>query len=386
MADVAPRGIRLAASLNLLILTLANSAPGHLLATELGIKGTQFTINQTPTFLYGISYYGGLGAPQEFAHQDLDDMQRHGFNWIRVFANWTAFGADLSAVNVSDGNPRQPFFDRLRWLITECDRRGMIVDVTLAKGDGIFPARLATLDQHREVVTTLVKTLQTYRNWYLDLANERNIRDKRFSSPEDLGRLRDEVKQIDAQRLVTASNGGDMTSDDLRGYLETARVDFITPHRARDPDSPGQTERTTRQLLEWMKGFRRTVPVHYQEPFRRGYSNWQPQAKDYVDDAIGAKVGGAAGWCFHNGSQKDAPNEKPRRSFDLREMRLFDQLDDEERKAIGELQMTFLPKLALFRPFGHGQFPHAVNNSSSIYAPTCDAPGIFASRRGGYRP
>ena len=350
MADVAPRGLWFAASLNLLILTLANLTAGHAIATELGIKGTQFTINQTPTFLYGISYYAGLSAPQEFARQDLDGMQRCGFNWIRVFANWNAFGADLSAVNVSDGQPRQPFFDRLRWLITECDRRGMIVDVTIAKGDGIFPARLATLVQHRQVVTTLVKTFESYRNWYLDLANERNIRDKRFSSPEDLGLLRDEIKLIDARRLVTASHGGDMTSDDLRGYLETARVDFITPHRPRDPNSPRQTEETTRQLLEGMKGLRQTVPVHYQEPFRRGYSNWQPQAEDYVNDAIGAKAGGAAGWCFHNGSQKDGPNEKPRRSFDLRETRLFDQLDDEERKAIAQLQTTFIPTIAAPSP------------------------------------
>src|SRR5665647_640014 len=39
--------------------------------TELGIKGTQFTINGTPTFLYGISYYGGLGASEEFILKDL---------------------------------------------------------------------------------------------------------------------------------------------------------------------------------------------------------------------------------------------------------------------------------------------------------------------------
>jgi len=41
-----------------------------------------------------------------------------------------------------------------------------------------------------------------------------------------------------------------------------------------------------------------------------------------------------AGWCFHNGGERDAPEGQPRRSFDLRRKRLFDQLDDEERKAI----------------------------------------------------
>ena len=43
------------------------------MATELGINGTQFTLNGTPTFLYGISYYGALGAPEEFIRRDLDD-------------------------------------------------------------------------------------------------------------------------------------------------------------------------------------------------------------------------------------------------------------------------------------------------------------------------
>ena len=37
------------------------NAPGQ---TVLGIADTQFTINGQPTFLLGISYYGGLGAPE----------------------------------------------------------------------------------------------------------------------------------------------------------------------------------------------------------------------------------------------------------------------------------------------------------------------------------
>ena len=95
-------------------------------ATELGITDTRFTLNGKPTFLYGISYYGGLGASPEFARRDLDDMQRYGFNWIRVWATWDAFDNDLTAVNANDGQPRQPFLDNLKWLLAECDRRGMV--------------------------------------------------------------------------------------------------------------------------------------------------------------------------------------------------------------------------------------------------------------------
>ena len=88
------------------------------------------------------------------------------------------------------------------------------------------------------------------------------------------------------------------------------------------------------------------VPVHYQEPFRRGYGKWNPKAEDFVADLCGALAGGAAGWCFHNGAEHDASDSQPRRSFDLRVKRLFDQLDDEERKAI-ELLRTVVGRPVL---------------------------------------
>ena len=47
------------------------------------------------------------------------------------------------------------------------------------------------------------------------------------------------------------------------------------------------------------------VPVHYQEPLRVGWATWQPKAEDFVTD--------------------------------LRERRLFDQLDGEERRALQRL-------------------------------------------------
>ena len=34
---------------------------------------------------------------------------------------------------------------------------------------------------------------------------------------------------------------------------------------------------------------------------------------------------GAAGWCFHNGDERAAKDGRPRRSFDLREKRLFEE-------------------------------------------------------------
>ena len=48
---------------------------------------------------------------------------------------------------------------------------------------------------------------------------------------------------------------------------------------------------------------------------------------------------------YHNGDQRRKPDGKPRRSFDMRGKRLFDNLDDEEQKAIRVLSGFFRGKL-----------------------------------------
>jgi hypothetical protein len=83
----------------------------------------------------------------------------------------------------------------------------------------------------------------------------------------------------------------------------------------------------------------KVVPVLFQEPFRRGFGDWQPGAEDFLADLAGALAGGAAGWCLHNGHAADRPDGRPRRCFDLRpaEGRLIDQFDDLERAVLREM-------------------------------------------------
>jgi endo-1,4-beta-mannosidase len=317
------------------LLTVVSAATA---ATNLGIEGTGFTLNGQPTFLLGISYYGALGAPNAVIVRDLAEMQKHGFNWIRVWATWAAFDNDVSAVT-REGKAREPYLGRLRWLIEECDRRGMVVDVTLSRGNGVTgPSRLGKLECSRQAVETLVTSLQSCRNWYLDLGNERNIKDQRHVSFEELAELQKLAKHLDPKRLITASNAGDIASNDLRDYLLKVQVDFIAIHRPRNAKSAGQTADQTRKYFAMMNDVGRTVPVHYQEPFRRSFTaGWEPTAEDFMTDLKGARKGGAAGWCFHNGSERRKTDGRPRRSFDLRDGRLFDQLDGEEIKFLGLL-------------------------------------------------
>ena len=302
--------------------------------TVLGTRGTRFTLNGGPTFLLGMSYYGALGAPEEFLRRDFDDLQRHGFNWLRVWATWDAFDRDVSAVDAR-GQAREPYLDRLAWLVAECDRRGLVVDVTLTRGEGDDGGAVPNFEAHRRAVETLVEALKEHRNWYLDLANERDVRDARFVPAEELQALRERVRRLDPTRLVTASFGGhDLDEDDLKEAVVTIGLDFVSPHRPRNPESPRQTEARTREALALLKRIGRPVPIHDQEPFRRGYSRWEPSAADFLDDLRGALAGGAAGWCLHNGAQRGATEERPRRSFDLQDHRLFDQLDEVEREVV----------------------------------------------------
>ncbi len=323
-----------------LILVLLCTGSVATAGTQLGVEGPRFTLNGEPTFLLGISYYGGLGAPRQFIEQDLDDMQRLGFNWIRVWAMWEAFESPVSAVDQA-GEPRQPYFDHLKWLIAECDRRGMIVDVTLSRSDGVLGVgRLPTFDAHWRAIQLLATQFKPFRNWYLDLANENDTAHKKRSgesvSISELRKLRDRLKQLDPDRLVTCSTTGEFDEQELRDYVLRAGMDFFSPHRPRLADSPRQTAAVTRRCLAAMNDFGRVAPVHYQEPFRRSVrpDRWDPTAGDFLMDLNQAIEGGAAGWCFHNGETREHPEGNPRRSFDMREMRLFEQLDHEELKVV----------------------------------------------------
>src|SRR4030095_15202243 len=167
------------------------------------------------------------GASDDFIRRDLDDARRAGFNWIRIWANWASFSNDVSAVD-AERRPRQELVSKLGRIVRFCDDHAMLVDISLSRGNGVSgPPRLQSLEAHLRAVETLVTALKPRRNWYLDLSNERNIRDKRFTSFDDLKVLRRRVRELDPNRLVTASHAGDLTRDEVREYLEGVGVDFL---------------------------------------------------------------------------------------------------------------------------------------------------------------
>ena len=315
-----------------LISVLVISTP----AVTLEIHDTQFHVDREPAFLLGASYYGALGASDEFRDNDLNKLKKLGFNWIRTWATWSAFENNVSAVN-TNGNAREPYLSKLKSLCEKANQLGMIVDVTLSRGNGVVGSGLlSSHEAHLNAVTVLTQELKRFRNIYFDIANERNIRDRRHVTFEELRELRNRIKKLDPKRLVTASHAGDIPKEELHDYLNTVQVDFISPHRPRNAKSPHQTTEKTQRYFDQMRKLGKVLPVHYQEPFRRDFGKWQPNAQDFLTDLKNAKQGSAAGWCFHNGDARKQSDGRPRRSFDMRESegRLFDQLDEDDKLVV----------------------------------------------------
>ncbi|MGQ9611117.1 MAG: cellulase family glycosylhydrolase [bacterium] len=302
----------------------------------LEIQEDKFLIDKKPVFLLGASYYGGLGAADDLIDKDLNELKQHGFNWIRLWATWSAFGNNVSAVD-SNGNAREPYLTKLKSICQKADKLGMVVDVTLSRGNGVVGSGLLpSQEAHVNAVKLLAKELKPYRNIYFDIANERNIQDRRHVTYEQLKTLRDQIKEIDPERIVTASHAGDISKDEIDKYVDFVKVDFIAPHRPRHAGSPNETKQKTQEYITYMKERGKIIPVHYQEPFRRGFGYWQPLAVDFLTDLRNAFQYGASGWCLHNGDTRNTPDGRPRRSFDMREGRLFEQLDSEEKEVINK--------------------------------------------------
>lgn len=310
----------------------------------LGIDGERITVNGQPTFLLGISYYGALAAPEEFIKQDFAEFAVAGINWVRVWAMWGFFDQNLAATDL-DGQPRQPYFDHLLRICELAAAENLIVDVTLIHSGERSgqPAMLRDVAAHIQAVRTLTTALKPHRNVYVDLANERDLKNK-WVSFEDLRRMRDALKAIDPDRLVTASSTGEPDDEEFIGSIRTAGLDFLTPHVPRSSASAARNKDRTTAIRQRLKELDLVVPLHYQEPFRRGFTKgWEPSLEDFLNDLRGAVDGGAAGWCFHNGDQRDQPDGRPRRSFDLRrpEGRLIDQLDEVETSLMEALHQQF---------------------------------------------
>ncbi len=319
-----------------LVGVLCSSA--HAVTIGISADGRYFTIDGVPTYLNGVSYYGATSiTTASFRTSDLDDMVADGFNWIRVWGHWqwpTGTGEDVSVLTYN-GQVREPYMTRLKALITECNSRGIIVDVSLNRdGNGDWVGA-RTQANHLACVQTLATQLLPYRNVYIDVANERDVGDDRYVSLSECGQLIDAIHAIDADRLCTAS-GVPSSQTDLANFRNVGKLQFITPHLCRSSGCSAQTITTVNTYNTWMTNLGWRIPIHLQEPFRRGYTSYNPVEDDFLRDCNGGKLAGAAGWCLHNGANGTGA---PYRSFLMSDAqgRLYAQWDSVEVYVTNEL-------------------------------------------------
>jgi len=305
--------------------------------TVLTVKDRSFYINGKKTFLIGFSYYGGLGASVDQMKIDINYMKNKGFNWFRLWSMWNRCLQNASIVDLH-GEWVPDVYSKFVAMMNFCDKNGIIIDVTghfCNKNfsnccnaqdrtcDGPFsdcakpsePCR--TIADLKKFWQNMAKLCKPWRNLYFDIANEHDVQDARHVNSKDVQKIRNAIKAIDPDRLVTCSGA--------QTYQANAEhLDFMAPHLARGHEPWKKT-------CPWLQLHGPKFndgPVQLQEPFRNGYGSDMYEWWEFCEDlkrAINCSFP-AAGWCFHN----DA-------AYDLKNNKFIDELDPEEKKFIRRL-------------------------------------------------
>lgn len=321
---------------------LESSATGQRRASVLGVRDTQFVIDGQPRFLLGVSLFDALGQtpPRD---TDLDQIAAWGITIVRVWSHWSRpiYGPD--GFLTSDGRAR------LLALAERLAARGLVLELVLLR-PGQLPGQPYTAFDapagRVRAVREMTAALRPYRLVLFDLYNEHEHRDGPISHA-DCRALRDAVKAIDPDRLVTVSSGeshvmtwtGDLDEDGRRAIAEEAgtdpsavHVDLLAVHLPRTADwaaATGSRIRTIRQALDRIG---RRIPIYLNEENRARAGDRFIPVEQYLEAARLAHQAGAAGWVFHTAA-----------GFDLAARSFLDALTAEERQALSRLRASVGP-------------------------------------------
>jgi hypothetical protein len=303
----------------------------------LTVSDTSFAIGGTERWLAGISLFDALG-PNPPRDEDLDALGAWGVSIVRVWAHWNAPIYDAAGLLHREGRAR------LHALVERLRARGLILELVLLR-PGQLPgerfAIFASADSRIRAVREISESLRPYRNVLFDLYNEHDHPHGPIAH-RDLRPIRDAVKQIDPDRLVTVSSTAYHFLDPQSALDEHGRknvreevgldegsvgADLLAVHL---PDNPGWVEatdtrvRTLRQALAEMK---RDVPIYLSEGPRARPGESTIPAKSYLAAAERARRAGAAGWVFHTSA-----------GYRLGDVPFLEALNDDERQALTELK------------------------------------------------
>jgi hypothetical protein len=302
----------------------------------LTVAGQALQIDGRVAFLPGISLFDALG-PTPPRDQDLDAIKSWGVKIVRVWSHWNV------PIYEADGTLTASGDRRLIQLVQRLQSRGLILELVLLR-PGQLPGQpfavFASESARLRSVESITIALREYGNVLFDLFNEHDHGDGPITHVA-LRILRDKVKALDPDRLVTVSSteyhliGGDgrVGEHQARNLREEAGtdagavgVDVVAMHFPRTKDWAASTAGRVQALRSSLDLIDRRLPIYLSEE-NRASGDVRLPADEYRRAIAGAREAGAAGWVFHT----DA-------GFELRKQPFLNALNPEERIALSRLQ------------------------------------------------
>ena len=288
---------------------------------SLGVSGDKFTINGTPTFLLGVSFFDAINETAGNLDSDLQYLQNNHFNLIRVWADWQwqepfestqgdshcCRNSTVYDTGKRDGSLNNTRFNQLINVIDQAANRGIVVEVVITDFNPSFynggDTAAQRLEKHKTAARNITQALSGKTNVFFDLMNEHDNDGTDylpFPNHADIKQIADAVASVDSSRIVTVSNRGrnSENSSQIQGEVSTVGVDAYTPHFDRGGvwyDLTDDRVNSVRGILQGMNPAR-NIPIYLSE--EANYPDGGSQT-NFVTAAINAKNAGAAGWNFH---------------------------------------------------------------------------------------
>jgi hypothetical protein len=262
-----------------LLLAFASIAGAH----ELTVSGTRFLLDGKPFPYTGISFFNAIYNPA-FNKSSADRVawmrkfEKYGINVLRIWSQWDNKRGFVNAcpecsLYHPDGRLRMENVQRLKQILADADREGMVIELTLFSQESWHDGIKLAPEAAERAIASLTRELTGSRNVAFQVWNE-------FSElvPEHVKTIKDN----DPKRLVTNSPGGGGTI--LGEPAQQKALDYLSPHTSRQ--SIGKTWLVAPAEIHYLLE-RYGKPVVDDEPARNGTPQFGgPKEPTYPYDHI----------------------------------------------------------------------------------------------------
>lgn len=276
---------------------------------NLKIQNGLFIVKTNPTFLLGITYFDALSAPTHILESDISFLKARRFNAIRIFATWhEEFQPRVISLIRNNGTLNPDGIVRLKHVLNVARTNGFVVDLVFSREalEGIG------FENYKKAIRSAAIVLKPYRAVLFDVQNETNhcgaAGDPGCTghlSLENVAEIRRAIKEVDPNRLITASRNGEpiiQGKDDYLSFRQRGNVDFIATHRPSRTRDGLWAHYTDNEAAEIRSILGPAIPILFDEPNRCGKNvdcSVQSATNLFITAAKNAKRSGSAGWFFH---------------------------------------------------------------------------------------